>query len=160
MKKNVQYAGFWIRAVADFIDSILLDVVSGILWLMLLGMIYWIELLLGSPAVTKEISFFEVLNPVMLQVLFFSIRGGLTLSYFGWGTYRYGTSLGKQFFKIYVVQYESLKKVSLRQSVIRCFGYLLSYIPFGAGFLMVAFHPEKRALHDLISGTVSVIKSD
>ena len=46
----------------------------------------------------------------------------------------------------------------MKQSVVRTVGYALSYAPLGAGFLMAAIHPEKRALHDLIAGTVSITK--
>jgi uncharacterized RDD family membrane protein YckC len=48
--------------------------------------------------------------------------------------------------------------ISLKQSWIRCLSYTLSYLPMCAGFIMAAFQPEKRALHDLIAGTVSIVK--
>jgi uncharacterized RDD family membrane protein YckC len=48
--------------------------------------------------------------------------------------------------------------ISMKQSVIRSIGYAISYLPLAAGYLMAAFHPEKRALHDLLAGTVSISK--
>jgi uncharacterized RDD family membrane protein YckC len=35
-------------------------------------------------------------------------------------------------------------------------GYPLTLLTFGAGFLFAAFHPQGRALHDLLAGTVVV----
>jgi uncharacterized RDD family membrane protein YckC len=60
--------------------------------------------------------------------------------------------------KIYVVDAKSFKPITLKQSVLRCMGYVVSGLPFLCGYLMAAFHPEKKALHDLIGGTVSIIK--
>ena len=44
-----------------------------------------------------------------------------------------------------------------KQSILRFLGYALSYGVFGAGFLMVITQKDKRALHELISGTRSVL---
>lgn len=43
-------------------------------------------------------------------------------------------------------------RVLLRHTI----GYALSFITFGLGFLLAAFHPNGRALHDLIAGTIVV----
>lgn len=159
MKKQTHYAGFWIRAVADFIDSIILDVAAGLVTLILLGVVFWIKILLHSPE-SMGSSFFESLDPILLQIIFFGFRGAFSLGYYSWGTYRYGTTVGKKLFHIYVISTSKRGQLTLLQSVIRCFAYLVSYLPLGAGFLMAAFHPEKRALHDLIAETVSVIRKD
>jgi uncharacterized RDD family membrane protein YckC len=39
------------------------------------------------------------------------------------------------------------------QALARWASYLLSASLFGAGFLMAAFHPLKRTIHDLMAGT-------
>jgi uncharacterized RDD family membrane protein YckC len=153
---NTKYAGFWIRWVADVIDSIFLDIVTCLVALMGLGIIYWFKVLFSSSQ--ESVSFFEVLNPFVLQLILVAIRGGVSFVYFTWATYFFGTTLGKRPFRIYVVTYVGHEPVTLRQSVLRCFGYIASYLPLCAGFIMVLFHPEKRALHDWIAGTVSVIK--
>jgi uncharacterized RDD family membrane protein YckC len=38
-------------------------------------------------------------------------------------------------------------------------GYTVSYLIIGCGFFMAAFHPQKKALHDLLAGTVSVVRN-
>jgi uncharacterized RDD family membrane protein YckC len=145
--------------IADFIDSMVLDVTACLVGLMLLGMIYWGKVLGLLPQGGTEFTFFEALSSFWLQVFLVGVRGVLSLFYFGWGTYVFGTTLGKKPFGIYVVQASNHLPVTLRQSLIRFFAYIVSYLPLSAGFLMVGFHPEKRGLHDLIAGTVSVIRS-
>ncbi|MFM7103039.1 MAG: RDD family protein [Verrucomicrobiota bacterium] len=44
-------------------------------------------------------------------------------------------------------------RLTLCRALARFAGELLSAIPFGAGYLLVAFHPARLALHDLIAGT-------
>ena len=43
--------------------------------------------------------------------------------------------------------------IGLLRAVIRAAGYLVSGLVLGIGFLMIAFTPEKRGLHDRIAGT-------
>jgi len=48
----------------------------------------------------------------------------------------------------------------VRAVVRHLFGYPLSLLPFGLGFLVVTVSPTGRALHDVIAGTVVVRRSD
>jgi uncharacterized RDD family membrane protein YckC len=154
MEKDVIYAGFWIRAIADFIDSLILDLVVGLLLLMGLGVYYWTQTLIG----TTSPEFLAVMDSFQFQVGFGILRCIVSLIYYPWVTYRYGTTLGKRAFKIYIVSKSNYSAISFQQSMVRCLSYALSYLPFGAGFLMVIFHPEKRALHDFIAGTVAIVR--
>lgn len=144
------YAGFWVRFIADLIDSTLLTVASWLLELVLLGPIYW----LGHSAT----SFQDAFNPLMLQVVNLGLYGALAFAYYTWGHYRFGTTFGKKVFRVYVVAEKTRMPLTLKQSILRTAGYIFSYLPLGAGFLMAAFHPEKRGLHDMIAGTVSISK--
>jgi uncharacterized RDD family membrane protein YckC len=150
MPTQTRYAGFWIRLVADLIDTLILTVASWFLELMILGVVYWLGSF-GKP-------FADAFNPFFLQIFNGVLYVLLALPYYTWGHYRYGTTLGKRPLQVYVVTASQGLPISLKQSWIRCFGYVLSYLPFCAGFIMAAFHPEKRALHDLLAGTVSVQK--
>jgi len=130
------YAGFWIRFAAHLIDFILLNLVE-------VGLEYGISLPLGLSAVVQ-------------QVLGVILSFGLCYFYYVVIPMRRGTTLGKQVFGIYVLDASTGGLFTKKQAVIRLFSYLLSYAIVGCGFLMAAFHPQKRALHDLIAGTVSV----
>ena len=140
-----QYAGFWRRFVAAVIDTLILELAT---WL-----------IQATLAVALK-AFGQVMNPFMLQVLGVVIYLILSAIYFVWGQFRYGTTFGKRVFRIYVVQMaDKSSSMTLRQAWLRYFGYFVSYATLGAGFLMVGTHPQKRGLHDLIAGTVSVIKN-
>ncbi len=132
----MNYAGFWIRFVAHVIDFILLNAIE-------LGLEYGIAGLLGLSPITQQI----------LGVVF-----SLVLTYFYYCRYQVktGTTIGKRLFSIYVVDEKTGEFMTHKQAIARTLGYLLSYVILGCGFLMVLFHPEKRGLHDLIAGTVSV----
>jgi uncharacterized RDD family membrane protein YckC len=153
---QVRYAGFWIRAVADFLDSIVLDLATCLVALMALGGVYWMRILFFP--LEKLESPLDLLDPFLLQFILVCVRVVLSLFYYTLGTYWYGTTLGKRFFKVYVVSFPHFQAIGWKQSLIRFLGYGVSYLPFFGGFLMVAFHPHKRGLHDLIAGTVSIIK--
>jgi uncharacterized RDD family membrane protein YckC len=152
--KPPRYAGFWIRLIADLIDTTLLTVASWFLELMILGVVYWVGTWMGRYSAPFQDAF----NPFMLQVFNGVLYLVVAFPYYTWGHYRYGTTLGKKPFQVYVVNHSNHLPISLKQSMIRSFAYAISYLPFVAGFLMAAFHPEKRALHDLIAGTVSISK--
>jgi uncharacterized RDD family membrane protein YckC len=149
-QRPTRYAGFWIRLIADLIDTTVLTVASWFAELMILGIVYWV----GHYAQPFQDAF----NALWLQIANAVIYTIFAVVYYTWGHYRYGTTLGKKPFRIYVVSESTRQPISMKQSILRTVGYLVSYIPVGAGFLMAAFHPEKRALHDLIAGTVSISK--
>ncbi len=151
----MKYAGFWVRLIAEFVDSTLLTVASFALVFVFFGMVYWIRFLTGG---SHNPSFSEVMDPFWFQILDMIFYAALAFPYYVWFHYKTGTTLGKRFLGIYVVNAKDHQPITLRQSVIRCLGYVVSGLPFLCGYLMAAFQPEKKALHDLMAGTVSVIK--
>lgn len=156
-------AGFWVRAWADFIDSLLLDIASIIMELIALVLIFGFQIrfidffqILGTFNLA---TFLENFNPIFLQLGLILSRGVISFVYFSWFTYKFQTTIGKRCFNVYVVSSSGdVQGLTLQQSVVRYLSYGLSYLLGGVGFMMVVFHPEKRALHDLISRTRCVIK--
>ena len=153
-----QYAGFWKRVVADIIDSVVLNGVSLLVALMILGCFYWVGIFFGKAGGAAR-SLFDDFSAFYIQILLGSLRIVSSLIYYTWGTYRFGTTLGKRCFHIYVVNVSDGSKITLEQSFIRYVGYALSAIPLYAGYLMVALESKKRGLHDLLAGTVSIIQT-
>jgi uncharacterized RDD family membrane protein YckC len=154
----MRYAGFWRRLAAHIIDSIILNLAAWGVELALFGAMYGVYLVLAhrNGALVKPFS--DAFDPFMEQIASVVIYVALAAVYFILGTFRYGTTLGKRPFKVYVVRASDGGPITRGQSALRFVGYAASYLTFGCGFLMAAFHPQKRALHDLIAGTVSVIK--
>jgi uncharacterized RDD family membrane protein YckC len=132
----MNFAGFWIRFGAHLIDFILLNAVE-------IALEYGISLPLGLSAVSQQVVG-VILSLALCYVYYVEIP------------MRRKTTIGKQIFGIYVLDAHTGEIFSRKQAVIRMFSYLLSYAIVGCGFLMAAFHPQKRALHDLIAGTVCV----
>ena len=132
------YAGFWVRALAHLIDFVLVNGVE-------LGLEYGISTPLHVSALTQQII------GVVLTL-------GLSYWYYCVYQVRTGTTVGKKVFRIYVINEKTGEYLSRKQAVIRLVGYIGSYLMIGCGFLMAAFHPQKKAFHDLLAGTVSIRK--
>lgn len=144
-------AGFWVRFVAHLIDTTLLGAAATVLWLIGLGVFFWVRayfpLELGRWG-----DFLGSGNPVVFQATAVGLHALLAIPYYSWTHYRYGTTAGKVGFHLYVVDRDGVSRISGLQSAIRCAAYSVSWF-FIVGYLMAAFHPKKRALHDLIAGT-------
>ncbi|HWL10026.1 MAG TPA: RDD family protein [Planctomicrobium sp.] len=69
------------------------------------------------------------------------------------------STLGKDIFGLIVVT-ENDETLTLQQATGKWFLRTLWYFSFGLPFLMCLFHPEKRALHDLVTHTKVVFKGD
>jgi uncharacterized RDD family membrane protein YckC len=136
-----RWGGFWRRLWAYQLDLV-------IVWV-----IYLVFLSLGIAA--NELAdgrFFDLEllirrgSPLVVSLWFV-----IYLLYFGsfvqWG----GQTPGKMLFGLKVVTADG-SPVTMGRAVLRVGGYFLSSF-FLLGFLLIAFHREKRGLHDLLSGT-------
>ncbi len=68
----------------------------------------------------------------------------------------YGRTFGMRLFALELVDAVENEYPTLRQAAVNSFVFLLSFALAGAGFLTVFFNEEKRAVHDLVSGTIMV----
>jgi uncharacterized RDD family membrane protein YckC len=156
----VRYAGFWRRLAAHIIDSVILNLAAWLGETIVFGGMYAVYYILAHTHGTELKPYSDAFDPFATQIVNAVIYILLCLPYFVWGQSRYGTTLGKKLFKIYVVRESDLGPLTLGRSAVRFSAYLVSYATLGCGFHMAAFNPEKRGLHDLIAGTVSVIKEE
>lgn len=67
-----------------------------------------------------------------------------------------GKTLGMRLFSLELVDAEENEYPTLHQAAVNSALYILSLALGGAGFLTVFFNEEKRAAHDLLSGTIIV----
>jgi uncharacterized RDD family membrane protein YckC len=72
--------------------------------------------------------------------------------YIGWFTRHGGQTPGKMLCGIRIVSADG-REPSWGQALLRPAGYLVSWLPLGLGFVMAAFPPSKRALHDWLTDT-------
>ena len=125
---ELAYAGFWIRFVAWFIDGMILAGVNLV-----------ISLAIANPF---SAFFLEVILGAIYHVAFWIGQGATP---------------GKMAVGVKVVMANG-EPIELGSAILRYFGYWLSGLILGIGYLMIAFSAEKRGLHDNIAGTV-VIKT-
>ncbi len=68
----------------------------------------------------------------------------------------YGKTFGMRLFSLELIDIEGEEYPTLHQAAVSSAVYLLSLAFGGIGFLTLPFNDEKRAVHDLVSGTVIV----
>lgn len=124
---GVSYAGFWMRLVAFIIDGIILNVIGII-----------VGLIAGSVAIQLVLG---ILIGAAYNVGFWLANDGATP--------------GKMALGI-KVQMENGEPLDVGPAVLRWVGYYVSALILLIGFIMIAFTPQKRGLHDYIAGTVVV----
>lgn len=126
---QVEYAGFWVRYAAVFIDGLILMIPTALLRLFL------DESILGTLA-----------------------QYAVMWAYYIFMTKNYQATLGKQALGLMVLS-EKGPELTLGQLVLReTVGKLLSTFTLLIGYIMAAFTDRKRALHDMLAGTVVVYK--
>ena len=156
--KNIKYAGFWIRFVASLLDTIFLALPVGIVIYFLSGG-EWFDFAQYQQNMQMAMSG----NPHALDSqphtslqweLFFELSV-LVVTMIFWKRWR-GATPGKKFVGIHIVDAKTYNEITNKQALTRSFGYIASTFAFLLGFIMVAFRKDKRALHDLLAGTVVI----
>jgi uncharacterized RDD family membrane protein YckC len=140
-----EYAGFWIRFVAYFIDGMILSV-----------FILPIFFLFFAP----EVELAELANDMDAMIAFYSGLSGLwfisfilTLLYFaGMQSSKYQATLGKMIIGVIVID-EGGNRISMGRGVGRYFAKILSGLIFYLGYIMAGFDSKKQALHDKLAST-------
>ena len=145
-------AGFWVRLSAFLVDGVVLGAVAFV-FIQLPLMAYMansgIALEPGNEmAVTMAImaaapilTLASAATMLLYVIYFVALTAG-----------RHQRTYGKRSMGIYVRKRDG-DRVWIGSSCVRFVGYIISWIPFGLGFLVAAFHKQKLALHDLIAGT-------
>lgn len=139
--ESLPKAGFWMRAVASLLDSLLLGLVQ-----------FVFSLILGLTAGTM-LSGVEPHGEafVGLMTTLFGALVGLTYSVFFTGYC--GQTPGKMALRIKVIRTTGEEVGYGRAFVREVPGKFLSGILLGIGYLMVAFDSQKQGLHDRIANT-------
>lgn len=125
------YAGFWIRVGAKILDSILMQIISSAV-----GFVIGLAIKDDSTA------------PLLGGLIGFVLGVGYPVFFLG----KFGATLGKMAVKVKVVRSNG-EPITYLRALGRVFAEILSSLIFGIGYLMVAWDPEKRSLHDRICDT-------
>jgi uncharacterized RDD family membrane protein YckC len=133
------YGGFWIRFLAVFIDGIALGIVNIAIQSLTRTRL--------NPADVSNVGL--VMSSMGIN---FTISMTLNLLYESFFLVQYGATPGKMIFKLKVITPDG-GPISWGRAIGRYFAKILSGITLLIGYIMAAFDPEKRALHDYIAGT-------
>ena len=131
-----EYAGFWIRFVAKFVDGLILRFAG--IFINLAGAA--VVRLLGDSA-AAAVGFLMVGFAFLVDILYRAIFVGA-----------FGGTPGKMAVKVRIVNADG-SKVGYGKAFARALAEYLSMIIFLIGYFMAAFDDEKRTLHDRICGT-------
>lgn len=134
----VKYAGFFIRWVANFVDILILFIIS-------------ILVLFGLLVVFPEGTYISFIFPSLVFVI--------SAGYFIVLTYGMGATIGKRILGLKVISSKG-EKLSFRQVVLReTLGKIASGLILGIGYIMAGFTEKKEALHDKIAKTNVIYKN-
>ena len=156
---EVRYAGFWIRFIASLLDTFFLAVPVGIV-IYFLSNGAWFDLSMYTQNLTyamngnAQAALMHRTQTSFGWEMAFEISV-LVVTIVFWRRWR-GATPGKKIVKIKIVDAKTFEDITNVQAITRSLGYIVSTIPFLLGFLMVAVRKDKRALHDLLAGTVVV----
>ncbi len=134
----MDYAGFWIRVGARFVDGIILYVVNT-----LVGVVAGAGIAAGGSRSALHVG---------LQIILMFIGIGIGAAYTIWFTGKYGATPGKMACKIKVVRADG-SPLTYGRACGRYFADMVNGLTLGIGYIMVAFDEEKRGLHDRICDT-------
>lgn len=143
-------AGFWIRAGAKIIDSFILWIFNSVVSLALILAFFGKASGFLKPEDPNFLPLFLALYGTLLAVQF-----GSAALYYTWMVGRYGATVGKMACGLRITTPYG------RPGYGRAFGRyaaeLVSGMTLCIGYLMVAFDPERRALHDRLCNTWVII---
>lgn len=141
-EQKVEYAGFWIRTLATIIDSILMILITFPILIYIYGWAYFDVKQTGFIAGPADFLISWVFPSI--AVIIFWLQKQATP--------------GKMVVGIKVVDATNGNTMSVGQSIGRYLAYFVSLLPFGLGFIWIAFDSRKQGWHDKLAGTV-VIRS-
>lgn len=148
---TAQYGGFWIRGLALLIDVIAVGVGYSIIQLPLMFMFGGSGLWFDSPYVVSDQVW---LAPAMvgLPSLFSAIWLALDAAYHTYFVFAHGATPGKLVFGLRVITATGVP-MTVGLALGRYLASWVSTFVLCIGFIIAAFDPQKRTLHDRICST-------
>lgn len=137
-----------LRALAALLDIGLVALAEAVLLVPVLS--YWWARDVGTSG--PEVSYF----PVLLSLIALPLAGLAGASYYVWSWGTRGCTTGQRLLDLAVVGEDGRSPIGPGRATLRLFGYLLSVLSLGIGFLLVPL--TGSGLHDRIAGTRVVLR--
>jgi len=144
---HFEYAGFWRRLFAFFIDSIILSLLSTVILASIFGTDQLVKMHQISEFSQTDwiIVGAEQAIPALWTILFWII---------------FMATPGKLLVNCQVVDADTLQKARPTQLTLRYFYYLISLLPLGLGFFWIGFNRRRQGWHDKLANTVVILQDD
>lgn len=149
-KARIHYAPFWPRALGFSTDIFMIGLPISLLMMMLFGYDQMHSATAMDVIVHSDKARLAPPNPIASLS-----QMGLFLITYVWLWHRYGQTPGKKLARIRVVDAKTFENASYWRLTLRFIGYFISLITL-IGFFIGIFRRDKRALHDLLSGTAVI----
>lgn len=145
------YGGFWIRFVAKLIDGIIVGIANAIIRIPFMVMF---GLGVGGLGTGRRFGDGMIFGPAMAGILGISTLIGLAIgvAYEVYFLSAHGATPGKMALGLKVIRADG-GPISPMLALARYFAQWVSAVILMIGYIMAAFDPEKRALHDRICET-------
>ena len=153
---EIKYAGFWIRFVASFLDTLFLALpLAVVIYFLSDGnwfdfSVYQQNMQYAMSGNAQKALASQPELSLKWELLFEVSVFIVTITF--WRKWR-GATPGKKFVHIKIVDSKTFQDIDNKQAITRSFGYIVSTFVLLIGFFMVAFRKDKRGLHDLLAGT-------
>ncbi len=155
-KKEVQYAGFWLRFVAYLIDDLILGFVGFLVALPFIGGIVFSAIGIGESPDLDERTFLGIAG--IIGSVFGLI---LVIVALGWLYYalmessKTQATLGKMALSLKVTDMDG-NPISFARATGRYFGKIISGLILNIGYILAGLTEKKQALHDIMAGCLVV----
>lgn len=150
LQNEPEYAGFWIRCLALFLDSLILMAFSCFNGTVVAAVLFGVYATSGKNLAAMKTS-----------AIFLQVANGLLGLIEGWlyhaflESSEWQATLGKKWCGLRVCDFQG-ERLTLLKASIRYVGRFISAGACWVGYFMAAFTQKKQALHDIIAGTVVV----
>jgi len=157
--RRIAYAGFWWRVLAYLLDSLIINIVSGIIVLPFI-LVFGLSLFgLVTEGACDESLWAVLVGYVAGIVVLSLILWVVQWLYFAlMESSRHQATLGKMVCGIIVTDLNG-QRICFARATGRHFGKILSGMIFMIGFIMAGFTEKKQALHDMLAGCLVVLKN-
>jgi uncharacterized RDD family membrane protein YckC len=141
MPARPAFAGFWLRAVAYLIDTILISVVFG-----LIASFYPSTFIKFPDAASTSLTSLPQLTPIAFAIT-------ITVTWFYYTMFEasiWQATPGKRVLRLYVADLNG-QRVTFARAAARNFAKMISSLTFLVGYLVAGFTEKKQALHDILA---------
>ncbi len=155
-KKEVRYAGFWLRFVAYIIDDLILGFVSFIVSLPFIGGIVFSALGMSKCSEFNDSTFLGIAGIVgsVFALILVNVAAGW-LYYSLMESSKTQATLGKMALSLKVTDLEG-NKISFGRATGRYFGKIISGMIMMIGYILAGITEKKQALHDMMAGCLVI----